>query len=102
MAAKTFEEFWKNESGWYDPNEPQGLSEYVLAQAAWNAAISAEALKPSHNKQSTQWPRLHDIKVAVKPRSAANGSDLHDATVWYMAVKDTYLWLCSHLGHNAH
>jgi hypothetical protein len=52
MAAKTFDEFWEHESGWYDPNEPQGLSEYVLAQAAWNAAIAAEALKPSHNSGS--------------------------------------------------
>jgi hypothetical protein len=41
VAAKTFDEFWKHDSGWYDPNEPQGLSEYVLAQSAWIAATKA-------------------------------------------------------------
>ena len=62
MAAKTFDEFWEHKSGWYDPNEPQGLSEYVLAQAAWNAAIAAEALKPSHNISRDAIALLREIR----------------------------------------
>lgn len=33
-----FDDWWKRCSGWYDPNDSQGLAEEVLAKAAWTAA----------------------------------------------------------------
>ena len=36
---KEFEEFWKNESEWYNPNEPDGLAEKVLARKTWEKAM---------------------------------------------------------------
>lgn len=56
----------------------------------------------STNQASTQCPiGLHEIKVNVKPRRGADPSNLQDAKVWYQAVKDTYLYMCEHLGLSA-
>jgi hypothetical protein len=52
--------------------------------------------------KSGKWPKLHDVKVAVKPRGKADASNFHDALVHYQAVKDTYLHMCKILGQNPH
>jgi len=47
MAAEEFADF-------YDRMDFDGWSDLDIAEASWNAAKAAEALKPSHNKQSTK------------------------------------------------
>ena len=67
MAAKTFEEYWK-ETASYNSINRAGCA------AVWNAAIesiNAEALKPSHNKQSTKLPACH-CEYCYKGRCTVN------------------------------
>ena len=61
-----------------------------------------ESPETSSNSSSRQWPKLHKIKENVTPCGVTDGSNFHDAAVWYHAVKQTYLYMCNILGHSPH
>ena len=65
-----------------------------------NCKIEEGTPSASRNSSSRQWPKLHKIKENVTPCGIADGSNFHDAAVWYYAVKQTYLYLCNILGHS--
>jgi hypothetical protein len=63
MPSKTFDEFWKQDSGWYTPEEPQGLAEYTLAKKAWDAALeSSKVPKEPAPNNFEEWFNKHGLK----------------------------------------
>jgi len=62
-----------------------------------------EFLKTPTNTGSMPCPiGLHEIKVNVKPVGNCDPTNLHDAAIWYQALKSCYIYMCKRLGHSTH
>jgi len=70
---------------------------------AWQTLKAAVLAQQTNNTGSMPCPiGLHEIKENVTPVRDCDPTNLHDAAIWYQALKDCYIYMCKRLGHSTH